>query len=214
MNRAITFLLLTLTISCTPDLQEIENNHSNIVAKHDTVIITKKLIDTVYVTKPQVNEHSDSEYYILERLPNWLLKSNLLKGISLLNEYKMDTRLNPLYHEADFNGDGNIDIAIPIEQINTGQKGFAIIHGNTKEIHIIGAGVKIKNGLSNEMGYVDIWKINRDKVNEPGLEENTGTGEKGELILDHPSLQIEKSDLGGGQIYWNGKEYAYFHQTC
>lgn len=64
------------------------------------------------------------------------------------------------------------------------------------------------------MNYIDIWKINRNEINEAGLEENTGTGTKGELILKNPSLQIEKSELGGGLIYWDGMKYAYFHQTC
>ncbi|UTW64778.1 hypothetical protein KFE94_08750 [bacterium SCSIO 12643] len=179
-----------------------------------TKIVLDKIIDSVYTTKLDAKNYSDTANFILDRLPDWVLKSNVLNGISLLNKYKIDKRLNPLYHEADFNGDGNLDVALSIEQINTGKKGFAIIHGVTKEIYILGAGLKIKNGLSDDMGYVDIWKINRKKINEPGLEENTGTGEKGELILDLPSLQIEKSDLGGGQIYWDGKTYAYFHQTC
>ena len=29
------------------------------------------------------------------------------------------------------------------------------------------------------------------KTNKPGLKENTGTGEKGELIIETPSLNIE-----------------------
>jgi len=159
-------------------------------------------------------QDTQTEYYIKERLPEWFQKENLLNGLVINQDYEFENRLNPLYLEADFNGDGKLDIAIPIKHTKTKKVGFAIIHGQTKEIHIIGAGTKVKNGLSDDMGYIDIWKVNREKVNEPGLEENTGTGEKGQLILKNPSLQIEKSEVGGGQIYWNGKEYAYFHQTC
>lgn len=155
-----------------------------------------------------------TEYFILERLPEWFIKDNPLNGLELKDNYIFDNRMNPLYLEADFNGDGIFDIAIPIKNKTNESLGFAIIHGKTNEIFIIGAGTKIKNALSDNLDYVDIWKINRKKINEPGLEENTGTEEKGELILKNPSMQIEKSELGGGQIYWNGKEYAYFHQTC
>jgi len=155
-----------------------------------------------------------TENEIKENLPEWFLKDNLLNGLIVNKDYIFDNRLDPIYIEADFNGDGNIDIAIPIKQIKGGKVGFAIFHGHTNEIYIIGAGIEIKNGLSDNMNYIDIWKVNREKINEAGLEENTRKGEKGELILEYPSLQIEKSEVGGGQIYWNGKEYAYFHQTC
>jgi hypothetical protein len=47
----------------------------------------------------------------------------------------------------------------------------------------------------------------------PGLDEEGNTLE-GFLILENPSSEILKAELGGGLIYWNGTEYAYFHQTC
>lgn len=159
-------------------------------------------------------QEKHTENYIMERLPDWLLENNLLKGLTLKQDYQVDNRLNPLYLEADFNGDGILDIAVPIKEINSEKFGFAIIHGTTNEIHIVGAGSKVKNGLSDDMSYIDIWKVNREKINEAGLEEKTGTGAKGELILENPSLQIEKSEVGGGQIYWTGEDYAYFHQSC
>lgn len=159
-------------------------------------------------------QDEQNENYIKERLPEWLSENNLLNGLILKQDYKIDNRLNSLYLEADFNGDGKLDIAVPIKQIKTEKVGFAIIHRQVNEIHILGAGTEIKNGLSDDMSYIDLWKVNVEKVNEAGLEENTGTGKNGELILENPSLQIEKSEVGGGQIYWNGNEYAYFHQTC
>lgn len=157
---------------------------------------------------------NQTEFYIQSRLPEWILEYNLFDGLTFQEDYIFDNRLNPLYLEADFNGDGNLDIAIPIKQKKNENVGFAIIHGTTKEVYIIGAGTQIKNGLSDDMSYIDIWKINRNIINEPGLEESTGKGKKGELILKNPSLEIQKSEVGGGQIYWDGNEYAYFHQTC
>jgi len=157
---------------------------------------------------------NQSEFYILERLPEWFIEQSSLTGIDFRENYIIDNRLNPLYLEADFNGDGTLDIAISIRQKTSGKFGFAIVHGESNEVFIIGAGTKVSNGLSDDMTYIDIWDINRKKINEAGLNEETGTGERGELILSNPSLQIEKSGLGGGQIYWNGNQYAYFHQTC
>ncbi len=152
---------------------------------------------------------------ISERLPDWLRADNpLTNRLEYKTKYAIDDRMKPLYLQADFDGDGYLDIAVPIKNKQTQSLGFAIVHGNTRKVHIIGAGVQIKNGNGNNLDFIDLWQISREKSYEPGVDENTGTGPEGELIIDLPTLQIEKSEIGGGQIYWNGEEYAYFHQTC
>lgn len=173
----------------------------------------EKQIDTVYITR-NLDSLANSEYYIYERLPEWLIESEVLNDLKIGKNYKVENRLNPLYLEEDFNGDGNLDVGLPIYEIKTGKKGFAIIHGKTLDVHILGAGTNFKNALSDDQDYIDIWRINRNKINEPGVEEETGNGKNGELILNNPSVEIAKSELGGGLIYWNGSEYVYFHQTC
>ncbi len=201
MCKLIIVLIVCFLVSCGSGSEKQEQVQIKVVR------------DTVYVEKSE-EVVLNLEYYIVERLPEWFLETRTLDGIVLMNEYEVDDRLNPLYLEADFNGDDRLDIAVPIRHKKSDKEGLAIIHGETGDIHIIGAGIQIKNGLSDDMSIIDIWKINRKEKNEVGVEENTGTGEKGELILNAPSLQVEKSEVGGGQIYWNGKEYAYFHQTC
>ncbi|GAA5024532.1 hypothetical protein GCM10011506_08220 [Marivirga lumbricoides] len=179
--------------------------------KHLTLIFA---ISLFLISNYGFGQDDQGENYIKSSLPQWLFENNILNGLILNQGYKIDNRLNPLNLQADFNGDGKLDIAVPIMEIKTGKVGFAIIHRKSNEVHILGAGTKVKNGVSDDMSYIDLWKVNVEKVNEAGLGENTGTGEKGELILENPSLQIEKSEVGGGQIYWDGNEYAYFHQTC
>lgn len=156
----------------------------------------------------------DKEYYILERLPLGFDYEKLMPKLRLKQKYLFDLRMNPMYLEADFNGDGYLDLAIPIQEERTDKKGFAIIHGNTNEIFILGAGKEMVNGLSDDQSYIDGWRINREKTNPPGVEEETGNGTEGELLLENNSIEIFKSEVGGGIIYWNGKTYAYFHQTC
>jgi hypothetical protein len=156
----------------------------------------------------------DMEYYILERLPIGFDYEQLMPKLRLKKKYLFDLRMNPMYLEDDFNGDGFIDLAIPIKEESTDKKGFAIIHGNTNEIFILGAGREMVNGLSDDQSYIDGWRINREKINHPGIEEETGNGAEGELLLENNSIEIFKSEVGGGIIYWNGKTYAYFHQTC
>lgn len=170
-------------------------------------------VDTIFVTK-NYDSIINSEYYIEERLPNWFSESKIMNKLVINKLYKIENRLNPLYLEEDFNGDGILDLAIPIFEINSNKKGFAIIHGKTFEIFIIGAGKVVQNGFEDNMDYVDIWTINREEINEPGAEEETGNGDDGTLILKNKSIDISKSESGGGLIYWNFTNYAYFHQGC
>ena len=178
----------------------------------DTIIVIEKSIDTVYFEKE--NSEQSSAYYVMEHFPDWVLEADTINRLLLKSDCEFDNRMNPMYFEEDFNGDGVIDIAIPIKDKETNKVGFAIIHGNSFNLFILGAGTKVENGLTDDWDYINIWKINRKEINNAGLEENTGTGKDGELILDNPSLEIEKSEVGGGLLYWNGKNYAYFHQTC
>jgi len=212
MKTVVIILAIGVLISCNSKMENKKTDEQEVI--YDTIRLTEKVLDTVYLEKPNKNDFENTDFYIQERLPEWLLKTDILIGSKLKNEYVFDNRLNPLYLEADFNGDGHIDIAIPIKQTKTTKVGFAIIHGQTNDIFIIGAGTKVKNGLSDNLSYIDIWKVNRQETNEPGLDENGDIDKNGPLILNNPSMQVGKSEVGGGQIYWNGNEYIYFHQTC
>ncbi|WP_340201629.1 hypothetical protein [Ascidiimonas sp. W6] len=209
MNKLIIILTIGTLVSCHSNIEKKEKTKTKIV--QDTIRIVEKTVDTIYIEKSDKEDFTQTEWYIKERLPEWFALGD---GLKFQEEYEFDNRLNPLYLETDFNGDGTIDLAIPIKQTKTDKVGFAIIHGKTNEVFIIGAGTLIKNQLSDDMIYIDIWKVNREKVNEPGLDENGNFNKNGSLILTNPSMQVEKSDVGGGQIYWNGTEYVYFHQTC
>jgi hypothetical protein len=179
---------------------------------HDTIEVVTVQIDTVFIEKP--SDRTPSTNIIASMLPDWFMETGILKDLSLSDHLEFDCRLNPMYLEADFNGDGILDVVFPIIDSMSGKKGFAVVHGKTHDIHIIGAGTWIKDALGDNMFGYDIWKINRLKINEPGLDSTGEINKNGPLHLDSPSIQIEASDVGGGQIYWNGKQYAYFHQTC
>ena len=161
------------------------------------------------------NEMNDEKYVILESLPDWVNSTEVISDYKIKDKYSLDPRLNPFYLEEDFNGDGILDIALPIKEITSKKVGFAIIHGGKNQVFIVGAGTTIKNGLDDDQSYIDVWKLNREKENT-----GTDTDEQGDLIettpifINQPSINILKTELGGGLIFWNGKEYEYLHQTC
>ena len=212
LNRLLILFSIGFSVSC--NFQNDEKITENIKIKRDTIKNKECDIDSIHLYSTDENDYNKTDYYIQERLPERIQKLDFLNKLELRKEFKIESRINPLYFEADFNGDGNLDIALQVSQIETEKVGFVIIHGETNEMFIIGAGTKVKNGLSDDINYIDEWKVNRDKINESGVGEDTRTGEKSVLILKNPSLTIEKSEVGGGQVYWNGKEYVYFHQAC
>lgn len=149
---------------------------------------------------------------ITAKLPKWVSNSKAIASLISENKYQIEDRLNALFLEEDFNGDGTVDVALPIIETKTNKKGFVVIHGKTFEVFVLGAGTIFKDALDDNQDYIDVWKINRLQENEPGITEEREVLKP--LILDNPSIEIEASEVGGGQIYWDGKEYAYFHQTC
>lgn len=176
---------------------------------HDTIVVVEKQIDTVFSHRQ--NDFENSAYLIRERLPDWFIESDLLKGIKIREDYQIDIRLNPFYFEEDFNGDGHLDIVIAVKEISTDKAGFAILHGASNNLFLIGAGTEIKFGLSDDMGAYDVWKVNREKKYSTGLD---GNYKEEYILLSTPALEVTKTETGGGIIYWNGKEYAYLHRTC
>ena len=197
-------IIISLVLLSCSDNQNNELVPSNNQTKVDTVKIIEYRTDTVLIESVQ-----QDYYFIAERLPSWFTRENILQEDLTINEkYKFDSRLNPLYLEADFNCDEILDLAIPILNKQNEKKGIAVIHGGINKITIIGAGTKYKNGMDDDIGWYNIWFVNRNSINPPGVDATEP------LLLDNPSIQIEKSEVGGGQLFWNGQEYEYFHQTC
>ena len=124
---------------------------------------------------------------------------------SLAKEYDVSFHLNPFYLRGDFNGDGNIDLAVLVKQRTTGKLGIAIVHGATKKVTILGAGTAIRNG-GDDFEWMDSWQIySKDRT----------AREAGETSVPHlhgDALLVSKSEAASALIYWNGKRYAWLQQ--
>ena len=123
---------------------------------------------------------------------------------ALAKEYDVSSRLNPLYLEGDFNGDGKIDVAVLVKQRSTSKLGIAIIHGGTDKVTILGAGIDIGNG-GDDFEWMDYWQVYpRDRVVvETG---ETAPRRHGDALL------VGKSEAASALIYWNGKRYVWSQQ--
>lgn len=179
---------------------------------YDTVTIAERVIDSTNIVRilnvDSKNKNNPDE------IPQDYFESDSLIRLKYNFNYEINSKLKTVSLEDDFNGDGYLDIIYSIKHIETKKKGWLIIHGNTNEAFIISAGKGIKNrGIICSDNSVESWNINKEKINEPGLEEYSGNGENGELILETSSIFL-RTACGCGLIYWDGEQYAYFNQCA
>lgn len=123
----------------------------------------------------------------------------------LAKDYEVSFHLNPFYLRGDFNGDGEIDVAVLVKQRSTGKLGIAIIHGGTSKVAILGAGVGIGNG-GEDFEWMDYWQV------YPKGRVDRGTGEPSVPRLHGDALLVGKSEAASGLIHWDGKRYVWFQQ--
>ena len=156
---------------------------------------------TILLVKGQGTDYKN--YLIQQQLPDWFLEFYQAEKID--SNYKTSDYINPFYIEGDFNGDGEIDIAVLIEEKKTAKRGIIICHGSTKRFFILGAGKTFGNG-GDDFRWMDIWKVYRETKVEPGVGETEIINLKGLAIL------VQKSESASAIIYWTGQNYEWYQQ--
>lgn len=124
---------------------------------------------------------------------------------SLAKGYDVSFHLIPSYLQGDFNGDGNIDVAVLVKQRATGKLGIAIVHGGMGKAAILGAGTAIGNG-GDDFAWMDSWQVyakNRAVH---------AAGETSVLRLRGDALLVSKTEAASALIYWNGEKYVWLQQ--
>ena len=113
--------------------------------------------------------------------------------------------MNPSYLEGDFNGDGEMDTAVLVNERSTGKIGIAIVHGITGKVIIFGAGIGIGNG-GDDFEWMDSWQVYSKKRAGHAGDETGVPRLRGDAVL------VEKSEAASALIYWNGKRYVWSQQ--
>jgi len=134
-----------------------------------------------------------------QNIPQWVV--GLFSAKKLDADYEFAFSLTPFYLAGDFNGDGKPDIAVLVKNKRSGKRGIAFCHGGKGEVFIVGAGKPLGNG-GDDFDWVDTWRVQSKRSAS-----NTATAtERAEAVL------VEKSESGGGLIYWDGKKYRWKQQ--
>jgi hypothetical protein len=119
--------------------------------------------------------------------------------------------------KGDFNGDNKTDFASIVENKNNQKTGVIIIHNSSnKESFVFGAGKEVDN--MTDLNWIEIFKtIPKGEIVAPELvDEETGdllgTDESQNFKLIGNGIYMSVTEThGGGIIFWNGKEYQWYH---
>ncbi len=126
-------------------------------------------------------------------LPRWALE---VLGAQFQAQYEWYDRVNPFYQRGDFDGDGQLDLAVLVRHKVTGKVGIAFVHRGTRAVHVVGAGTVLGNGDDN-FTWLGVWHVE----DASALREVPGF--RGEV------LYVEKPESAGGLIYWDGTHYQW-----
>jgi hypothetical protein len=146
-------------------------------------------------------------------LPDWFRKS--FKANKLDQQYKLKAYKQPAFLSDDFDGDGNADVAALIIQKKTKMKGIIIMHGNTNNYFIIGAGTNFGNG-GGDFYWIKGWTLYKDNFAYETLFPNSGSVRSKKIKLEHHGFLIydleDDTRSSGGIVYWSGEKYIWIHQ--
>ncbi|NQV15075.1 hypothetical protein HQ531_06420 [bacterium] len=117
-----------------------------------------------------------------------------LVGAGFFDKYDLYFQMSPFFQRGDFNGDGEIDIAIQVLNKFSHKRGIVFLHSNDLSYNIIGAGKNFGN-LGDDFSWLRKWRIDSFTHVKGG---NSDGAEA--LILDNP-------DFPKSLVYYDGKTY-------
>ena len=159
--------------------------------------------------KAEKNFESEKEKSELEVGPN---KKVDLTKVSDSLKLEPDKNLT-----GDFNGDNKIDFASIVKNRHNQKIGVLIIHNSeNQESFVFGAGKEVDN--MTDLKWIEIFKtIPKGEIVAPELvDEETGDllgpdeSQNFKLIGNGIYMSVTETH-GGGIIFWNGKEYQWYH---
>ena len=126
--------------------------------------------------------------------------------------FKIGEFVDPLFLEADFTGDGNEDLAIPIERKDNGKKGILILC-KSENTHFLAGGGNTFGPGGNDFKWLDIWSVNNDEITY-GTTFYSNGDIKGteEVRLGHAAISVREEEGSGGLIYYDGEKFVWIHQ--
>ncbi|MCH7879597.1 MAG: hypothetical protein IH914_09830 [candidate division Zixibacteria bacterium] len=149
-------------------------------------------------------------------VPPWVDMKMKDYGLDTLYSYYYEH--NPFYIRGDFNGDGEPDVTIMVENEKVNMTGFIIFHYGTEEYFIFGAGTSTSKYETNDYRRLDIWRVSRKKSYHPGIKIMMNgrvieykRGSRTEMIGE--ALHFEKVETSQILLAWTGTGYQWSYSS-
>ena len=147
---------------------------------------------------------SDLDFVPASSLPRAL--NRYLLSSSGHEAYALSDRLNPFYLQADFNGDGQMDTAVLVQEKATGKQGILIAHIGANEHYVLGAGNATGNG-GDDFSWLGAWQVYpQGEVPQSLYLEAAPPTLRGDALL------VFKLEASSSIIYWTGTDYDWYQQ--
>ncbi|MBG8555337.1 FG-GAP repeat protein [Hymenobacter guriensis] len=116
--------------------------------------------------------------------------------------------------QADFNGDGKVDVAIPVVWRATGSQGVIIFHQGQAAPFMIGTTSNPTDELpKGNLAWANQWKLfTKQKTYEVYLDKQETLRER-PVTLRYPAIEFSDGEKGG-VLYWTGTRYRWLYQSC
>ncbi len=140
---------------------------------------------------------------IQKNMPDWV--KPVLEKSEIAKKHQILTDFNPFYFEADFTGDGQVDIAFFVENKLDKTRGVMIVNNVKNLAYVIGCGNATDMGTS--LSWTERWFVYRNRY-------IVNSGNKKKVTLKTPAIQLVRNENNSLVIYWAGKKYKTFiHQS-
>lgn len=144
-------------------------------------------------------------------LPAWAEARWQAAGLG--KTYTRTAYLKPATQSADFDGDGQTDLAVLVTDRQR-RRGIVVLHQGKTAPVVLGAGRRFGNGGDN-FDWLTEWKVYK-----AANAEATVTRPNGDLAgtrtvkLQRPGLLILATDeqYSGGLVHWDGRQYTWIQQ--
>lgn len=134
-------------------------------------------------------------------VPVWA--ERLFREQKFRTRYTMAFHLNPFYLRGDFNGDGPNDVALLVRALDTKRIGIAIFHAGLNQVFIVGGDEdNLPEGI--DLRKMDAWTVFTEREVGRGGRDEAPPRIRGEAI------QVQRTGMPSGLIYWNGSGYRWY----